>query len=603
MSDSAASARTVAEAFRNTATRCANQLAVGTLGRDDHLTWGALRARVDALAGGLARLGLGHGDTVALMLANRPEFQVTDLAAMMLGGVPFSIYPTSTPEQIEYVVGDSGARVAVTERAFVEPFLKAAENLPELDHVIVIDGEGEQGTLRLDEVEGSDPEFDVERSVAGIGRDDLLTLIYTSGTTGPPKGVQLTHGNLMCAADAFDDVIRFPPKARVISWLPAAHIAERAAHHYLPIVFGFTITTCPNPREIVSVLPQVKPNWFFAVPRIWEKLKAGIEARFAALPDAQRAATEAALATAIEKVRLEQRGEPVPEPLAAAVAKADADVFSKLRAQLGLDEASAVAVGAAPTPPEVLVFFHAIGIEVGELWGMSETTGSGTVNPRGAARIGSVGKPVKGVEIKLAEDGEVLIRGGCVMSSYRNLPEKTAEAFTEDGWLATGDVGAFDEDGYLKIIDRKKEIIINAAGKNMSPANIESAVKSASPLIGQVCVIGDGRPYNTALVVLDADYAPVWAEQQGLAARSLEDLACEPAVREAVQRVMEQAGEMLNRVEQIKKFTIIRGDWLPSADELTPTMKLKRRPIAEKYAAEIEAMYADETRSRPSATG
>jgi long-subunit acyl-CoA synthetase (AMP-forming) len=551
MSDSAIPVRTVADAFRRTAVRCADQLAVGTLGRDDHLSWGALRARVDALAGGLARLGLGHGDTVALMLANRPEFQMTDLAAMMLGSVPFSIYPTSLPEQIQYVVGDSGARVAVIERAFLEPFLKAAKNLPELDHVIVIDGEGEQGTLCLDEVEGSDPEFDVERSVAGIAPDDLLTLIYTSGTTGPPKGVQLTHGNIMSAAEAFDDVIRFPRGARVISWLPAAHIAERAAHHYLPIVFGFTITTCPNPREIISALPQVRPNWFFAVPRIWEKLKAGLETRFAALPDAQRAAAEAALATAIEKVRLEQGGEPVPEPLAAAVAKADVEFFSKLRAQIGLDEANAVAVGAAPTPPEVLVFFHAIGIEVGELWGMSETTGSGTVNPRGAARIGSVGKPVKGVEIKLAEDGEVLIRGGCVMSSYRNLPEKTAEAFTEDGWLATGDVGAFDEDGYLKIIDRKKEIIINAAGKNMSPANIESAVKSASPLIGQVCVIGDRRPYNTALVVLDADYALVWAEQQGLAARSLEDLAREPAAREAVQKAIEQASEKLNRVEQI----------------------------------------------------
>ncbi len=582
----------LAEAFRRTVAAHPERVAVRTLEEGGALTWRELADRVDALAGGLARLGVRHGDSVALMLANRPEFHLVDLAAMTLGAVPFSIYQTLTPEQIEYVVGDSGARLAVIERAYFESFMKARQNLPAVENVLVIDGEGEGGTLRLSEVEGSNPGFDVASAWRRIGPDDLLTLIYTSGTTGPPKGVQLTHRNLLASIRAAREVIGFPSQARVISWLPAAHIAERAAHHYLPIAFGFTITTCSNPREIVSVLPKVRPNWFFAVPRIWEKMKAGLEARLAALPEAQRQGIEAALAAALEKVRLQQAGRPVPRELAEKVAAADAAIFSGLRTMLGLDQAQAVAAGAAPTPPEVIEFFHALGIELGELWGMSETSGTGTVNPPGQVRIGTVGRPVPGVEIKLAADGEILIRGDCIMPGYRNLPDKTREAFAADGWLATGDIGEFDEEGYLRIIDRKKELIINAAGKNMSPANIEGTLKASSPLIGQACVIGDRRPYNTALIVLDADFVPAWAEQHGLARRSLEQLAGEEKVRQAVAAGVEAANAKLARVEQVKKFTILPGDWLPGGDELTPTMKLKRKPIAEKYAREIEALYA-----------
>jgi long-subunit acyl-CoA synthetase (AMP-forming) len=511
---------------------------------------------------------------------------------MMLGAVPFSVYQTLSPEQIEYVVGDSGARMAIIERGFLERFFQAKRNLPQLENVIVIDGEGEEGTLRLSDIEASNPHFDVEAAWRSIAAEDLLTLIYTSGTTGPPKGVQLTHRNMMAGAEAFDALIQFPEEGRVVSWLPAAHIAERAAHHYLPIIFGLSIATCSNPREILSVLPQVRPSWFFAVPRIWEKLKAGLEARFAALPEEQRTGIEEALRLSLRKVRLERQGETVPEDLAKAVAAADEAIFARLRAVLGFDEAKVVSVGAAPSPPEVLEFFHAVGIEVGELWGMSETCGAGAVNPPGAIRIGTVGKPVKGVEIKLAEDGEIFVRGDCVMRDYRNLPEKTAEAIDPEGWLATGDVGEFDEHGYLRIIDRKKELIINAAGKNMSPANIENTLKAASPLIGQVCVIGDGRPFNTALIVLDADYAPGWAEKEGLGRKGLDELASEEKIRTAVENGVEHANQKLARVEQIKRFTLVRGDWLPGGDELTPTMKLKRRPIAEKYAREIERMYA-----------
>jgi long-subunit acyl-CoA synthetase (AMP-forming) len=331
----------------------------------------------------------------------------------------------------------------------------------------------------------------------------------------------------------------------------------------------------------VAYLPEVHPTWFFAVPRIWEKLKAAIEAGIQYEQDeAKKQATQWAIEVGLRKVRLEQGGEAVPEELAQEHAKADELVLSKIRERLGLDEVESVNVGAAPTPREVIEFFHALGIPLAELWGMSETAGYGTCNPPGRIRIGTVGPPSPSAEIRLADDGEVLVRGPFVMSAYRNQPEKTREALDEDGWLHTGDVGEWDEEGYLRIVDRKKELIINAAGKNMSPANIEAKLKASSPLIGQAIAIGDSRPFNVALITLDPDVAPGFIEQNGREAAEAE-----------VARGVEAANEGLARVEGIKKFTILEGDWQPGGDELTPTMKLKRKPIHEKYAEEIEALY------------
>ncbi len=587
----AVDASTIAEAFRITAEERADQVFLRTKGDEVALTWAQTRERVDALARGLAGLGLSRGDTVALLISNRPEFALADLAAMMLGACPFSIYMQYTPEQIAFVVGDAGARILICDQVLLPGVLEARKELPDLEHVVVVDGEAPEGVLPLAEVEVSDPGFDVEACVAQIRGEDLLTLIYTSGTTGPPKGVQLTHRNLLAAVANIQGLVEFPEDNRVISWLPAAHIAERAAHHYIPIVLGFQVTSCPNPKEVLAYMPEVRPTWFFAVPRVWEKLKAGLETMFAALPDEGRAQAEQAVQAGIQKVRLEQAGQPVPEALAAAVARADAALFSKLRVQLGFDQIAAVNAGAAPTPVEVIEFFHAIGIPLAELWGMSETCGSGTCNPNSRIKIGTVGPPAPGIELRLGPDGEVLVRGEVVMAGYRNLPDKTAEALDADGWLHTGDIGEIDEDGYLKIVDRKKEIIINAAGKNMSPANIEAQIKTSSPLIGQACCVGDRRPYNVALVVLDADFAPAWAAQQGIEDTSLEALADDERVRAAVQEGIDAANAKLARVEQIKRFSIVHGDWLPGGDELTPTMKLKRKPIAGKYAADIEAMY------------
>src|SRR5690348_12109345 len=587
----AVDAPTVSEALRRTAANHPDIVAVRTVDDGVSLTWSELLSRVDDVAGGLAKLGVTRGDTVALMLGNRPEFHLVDLAAATLGATPFSIYLTYPPEDIQYLIEDAGSTVAIVEQAYLEPLLTARRDLPNLAHVIVVDGEAPEGTISLAEIEGSDPDFDPSAISAQIRPDDLVTLIYTSGTTGPPKGVQLTHRNIMSAAETVEKVIRFDAGGRVISWLPAAHIAERMAHHYIPIVYAGTVTCCPNPREVLSYLPQVHPTWFFAVPRIWEKLKAGLETMQAAQPEEQRRPIEQALQASLERVRLKQKGEPVPPELEAAFAQADANIFSKLRAMLGLDQLVAVNVGAAPTPVEVLEFCHALGIELAELWGMSETCGAGACNRPGAVRIGTVGQAAPGCEIKIAEDGEVLLRSELVMQGYRNRPEQTAETVDPDGWLHTGDIGELDEDGYLKLSDRKKELIINAAGKNMSPANIEAAIKTASPLIGQAVAIGDRRPYNTALIVLDSDFAPQWAAKQGIEDGSLEALARNEQVREAVAEGVEAANARLARVEQIKKFHIVEGDWLPGGDELTPTMKLKRKPIDQKYTEQIEALY------------
>ena len=572
-------ASTMAEAFQLTVAAHPERVALRL--KDDEMTmsWGEYGDRVRALTAGLAGLGLEPGDTLGLMLTNRPEFHWFDSAALHAGATPFSIYNTYAREQIQYQVHDAGTRIVVTEAAFLDQ----VAGLDGVEHLVVVDGGGPEGSLSIADVEAAAPaDFDFESAWRAVGPDDLLTLIYTSGTTGPPKGVQLTHENLLSAVRGFDDVIAFPDEGRVVSWLPMAHIAERSCTHYLPMVLGFSTTCCQDPRQVVAYLPEVRPTWFFAVPRIWEKLKAAIEAGIAAEQDAERKkAIEWALEVGLRKVKADQAGEQLSDELLEEHARADELVLSKMRGRLGLADVESVNVGAAPTPREVIEFFHAIGVPLAELWGMSETCGYGTCNPPDRIKIGTVGPVSPGAEIQLADDGEVLMRGPMVMTGYRNQEAQTREAIDSEGWLHTGDVGEFDDDGYLRIVDRKKELIINAAGKNMSPANIEAKVKASSPVIGQAVAIGDMRPYNVALITLDPDVAPAFVEQNG-----------EDAVLAEVERGVAAANEQLARVEQIKRFKVLPVEWEPGGEELTPTMKLKRKPIAQKYAAEIEALYS-----------
>jgi long-chain acyl-CoA synthetase len=568
-------AGTMAEAFQLTARDNAAEPALRTKDDSVALNWGQYAEQVKKLAAGLAALSLERGQTIGLMLVNRPEFHLFDAAAMHLGATPYSVYNTYAPEQIEHLAKDADNKIFVTEQEFLDR-IQAVDGI---EHVIVVDGGGE-GTLSIEDVESRGEDgFDFDTAWRAVEPEDVLTLIYTSGTTGPPKGVQITHDNMLSAARSYDKLIAFPRGGRIVSYLPMAHVAERNVSHYLPMACAFSVTCCPDARQVASYLQDVHPTWFFAVPRIWEKMKAGLDGMLTGLEDEeQKAKLTEALDKSIERVRVIQAGDQVPDDLEEAFQKADSEVFSGLRTMLGLDELEACNVGAAPTPPEVIEFFHALGVPLAELWGMSETTGAGCCNPPEHIKIGTVGPAAPDCEVTLAEDGEVLIRGAVVFPGYRNLPDKTRETFDDEGWLHTGDIGEFDDERYLKIVDRKKELIINAAGKNMSPANIEAKIKSASPLIGQAIAIGDGRPYNVALITVDPDTAPGYDSRE----------AMEKEVAEGVER----ANEQMARVEQIKKFKLLDEEWEPGGDELTPTMKLKRKPIAEKYADEIDALYS-----------
>jgi long-chain acyl-CoA synthetase len=534
-------AATLCEAFQVTARRYADSPALRTVDDPNPISWAQYAQRVERIAGGLAARGVGRGDTVGLMLLNRPEFHLLDVALLHLGATPFSIYNTSSPEQIEYLFANAENRLVVTERRFVDT-VKAVGGGVEV--VVIEDGLPD----------GDHPDF--EATWRAVQPDDIATLIYTSGTTGPPKGVQLSHRNLMATLGGIEHVVPVRPAGRLVSYLPCAHVADRVVSHYLGIVTGSSITDIDDPKAVVAGLADARPTSWLAVPRIWEKLKAGLEAK--GLTDPAALPAEARAATVV---------------------------------RLGLDQADWLLSGAAPIAPETLEYFMALGLPVVEGWAMSETACAGTINPVGAARVGTVGKPMGGVEAKLAEDGELLIRGANNMVGYRNDPERTAEAFDPDGWLLTGDIAEIDADGYVKIVDRKKELIINAGGKNMSPANIEQKLKAASPLIGQVCVIGDARPYNVALLVLDPDAAAVHAKAHGLDP-TVAALAVDPGTLELIGVAVEAANARMSRVEQIKRFTVLGVDWLPDGDELTPTMKLKRRVVATKYAAEIDALYA-----------
>ena len=557
------------EAFQATVAERPGGPALRLKDSDYEASFGEYAETARRRAAGLAALGVGRGDTIGFMLVNRPAFHLTDCAAMHLGATCFSIYNTSSPEQIEYLIADAANRVIVTEQAFLDRVLAARERVATLEHVIVVDGEPASGTIGLGELEALGQEgFDFEAAWRAVEPDDVLCLIYTSGTTGPPKGVQLTHANMIAEWRACDQVHAGSQGGRSISFLPSAHVADRWSQLYSQMIYGTCVHCCPDPRQMVAYTIEVRPTFWGGVPRIWEKLKTALEAAMEAEEDAaKRARTEWAMEIGRRRVAAYVAGE-IPADLQAEWEQADERVFARLREMLGLSEVEQFAVGAAPVPVEVLEFFLAMGIEICELWGMSELSSAATLNPPGKVRVGTVGPPLPGIEIKLAEDGEVLVRGPIVMKGYRNMPERTAEALGDDGWLASGDIGEFDEAGYLRIVDRKKELIIGASGKNMSPAAIEAKLKSASPLIAQAVAIGDRRPYNVALLTLDLEYL-------GARGAGAED----PEILAEVERAVAAANERMSRVEQIKRYRVLPGEWAPGGEELTPTMKLRRRPL------------------------
>ena len=531
------------------------------------LTWSEYSERACRVAAGLQALGVRPGQRVVLMMRNRPEFHYADMGALLAGATPISIYNSSSPEQIEYLAGHSEAVAAIVgDVGMLERFLKVRSELPGLEKLVLVedpDGHGPSDVVPFADLLGAAP-VDLEGAAAAIRPDGLLTLIYTSGTTGPPKGVMISHHNLCWVVESMARATGEPLAGwRQVSYLPMAHIAERLVTHYFHVAEGTVVTCCPEPTELLSYLREVRPEHFLGVPRVWEKIHAGITAAMAADP-----AKQAAFQRAVETE--------------------DDTFLSAVRTMVGLDGMRLALTGAAPIPRPVFDFFRAIGVPLSEVYGLSECTGPMTWSPK--ARPGTVGPPIPGQEIKLLDDGEVCCRGGNVFVGYLKDPERTAEVLDDEGWLHSGDIGRFDEAGYVQIVDRKKELIITAGGKNISPANLEAAIKSY-PLIGQACAVGDARPYMTALIVLDPDVAPAWARSQGIEFASLAELAVHPDVRAEVERCVAEANTRFSQVEQIKKIAILPTEWPPDSEELTPTMKLKRRGVLAKYADEIEALY------------
>jgi len=581
---------TLCQAFQATAAKYPDRVALRTPDDSVSYTWRAYADKVRTLTAGLAGLGVKRGDTVGLMLTNRPEFHLVDTAAMHAGAAAFSIYNSLTAEQITYVLGNAGNKVMICEEQFV-PVLQKAIPGTAVETLVCVDGHPE-GTITLDELEAAaDPSFDFDATWQAVEPSDLLTLIYTSGTTGPPKGVELTHANLIAEIEATAPILNPGPDDRIVSYLPDAHIANRWGSHYTSIHTGMQITTLDDLKQAIAVLPTVRPTMFGAVPQVWYKLKAAIDKTLADEPSpVKKKLALWSIDVGRKRARLMSDGKPVPKVLELQHALADKLVLSAIRKKLGLDQVRAAVTGAAAISPEVLEFVLALGIPCSEVWGMSETSAVVTLNRPDAIRIGTVGQAVDGVEIKIADDGELLVRGPLLMKGYRNDPEKTAEAIDAAGWLHTGDIAEIDADGYVKLIDRKKELIVNAAGKNMSPTNIEGALRAACPMLGGAVAIGNDRPYNVALLALDPDALAAFAAEHGLTGAH-EELVQNPLVVEAVDKAVQVANSKLARVEQIKKYKLLPNIWEPSGDELTPTMKLKRKPIDAKYAEEIDKLY------------
>jgi len=567
-------------------------------------SWREYRELVLQAGAGLRKLGVGRGDHVAIMARNRPEHLAADLAAVHAGATPVSLYNTLAPEQIAYVAGHCEAKVAVVEgREFMERWEKVKAELPALEHVVLLDDAEDfadyawtsswddllaAGAEALDAPGGRD-EF--ERTWRETTPEDVATLIYTSGTTGPPKGVVLTHRNVIWTAASIDNTGAYPAALRAISYLPLAHALERLATHYLSLYKAAHVHFCPEVLQVFEYMPDVRPQAFAGVPRLFEKLQAGIHAGIAEEPNERRRKIAlGALKAGQDAARLEREGKPVPFGLRLKRGLFDRLVFSKIRDKIGMDQSMFTVTGAAPIAPDTLDFFGGIGLPLYEGYGMTESSAPATLNLPGKRTAGSVGVRLPGVEISLASDGEVLIRGDNVTSGYYKEPEKTAETVDADGWLHSGDIGRLDPDGFLFIIDRKKELIVTSGGKNISPSNIEALLKS-HPLIGQACVIGDGRKYISALIVLDGEAAPLWAREKGLAYSDIASFAQEDRVKAEIQRAVDDTNQRLSQAEAIKRWTILPTEWTVDSEELTPTLKLKRRVIHTKYADEIESLY------------
>jgi long-chain acyl-CoA synthetase len=588
---------TLASSFLDTVAKHGDRAAVRWRAGDtfESLSWGDMADQVARVAGGLRAAGVQPGERVVLMLRNIPEFHVIDLACVFLGATPISIYNSSSDEQVAYLAGHSRATVAfVEDDEFLGRFVAVRDQLPDLRTIVKLRGAAVPtggADLAYATLLDAAP-IDLAEAAQAVSPDQLATVIYTSGTTGPPKGVMLTHAQIRYTVESLAIALGFPREElagkRLVSYLPMAHIAERMTSYYSGVYGGYEVTTCPDVTQIGAYLRDVRPHIAFGVPRVWEKIQAGVMAAIAADADKLRSFEDAIAAA--EPIALARTAGTVTAEQETTWAFLDEVAFAPIRALLGLDALDIAVTGAAPIPAELLTWFRAVGVPLTEIYGMSESGGPMLWEPW-KVKAGTVGFPIPGCEVRLEPDGEIVCRGGNVFSGYLDDPARTAEALDADGWLHSGDIATIDEDGYWRVIDRKKELIITAGGKNVSPANLEAKLKLV-PLVGQACAIGDNRPFVSALLVLDPETAAAFARTEGIEYSTLSELATNPRVLEVVGKGVDEAMATFNHAEQIKRFVLLGDEWLADSDELTPTSKLKRRNIHAKFAAEIESMYA-----------
>ena len=558
-------------------------------GRWQPTTWKTFAEQIRVAARAMIALGLPRGGKVCVLGFNRPEWVIFDHAAMMAGGCPAGIYTTCSADEVQYILHHAEALLVLVENADQLAKIKARRaDLPLLRWIVMMRGATATGGDVLTwedflaKADGAS-EADLDERVSALEPDQLATLIYTSGTTGPPKGVMLSHGNLAWTARALIDVAGTPTDDVSVSYLPLSHIAEQMATIHMPATAGSTVYFAEAIEKLADALKDARPTVFFGVPRIWEKFHAVLAAKLAEQTGAKQKLIAWARRVCSEVNARRDRGEALPRALELQYRLADRLIMKKLKAALGFDRVRDLISGAAPIAAGVLAFFESLDLPIREIYGQSEDTGPTSFNLVGRTRLGSVGPPLPGLQVKLAEDGEILVRGPNVFMGYYKEPEATADVL-KDGWLCSGDLGAFDAGGFLTITGRKKEIIITAGGKNVAPKNIEAALKQ-SPLVAEAVVIGDRRKYLTALITLD-DAAARKLVPDG----SLHEAQ---AIRTAIQETIDTVNQTLARVEQVKRFAILPRPFGIETGELTPTLKIKRKVVAQLWAREIEAMYVE----------
>ncbi|HRZ67082.1 MAG TPA: long-chain fatty acid--CoA ligase [Candidatus Omnitrophota bacterium] len=578
--------------------RCALRHKSG--GRYRDISWSEFEGKVKDLAFGLITLGLKPGEKVALLSENRPEWAYSDLAVLSLGCADVPLYPTDVPYQMEYIIRDSDSVIAIVSTAGqLDKILSVSARLPSLRKIIVMDPDGRAkrpdimsfaDLLEAGSAAAADARMDFESRLRSLKKEDLASIVYTSGTTGQAKGVCLTHDNFLSNCRSSLDVLPFNENDVCLSFLPLSHVFERMAGYYFTLTIGGTIAYAENMESVGRNLKEVRPTYACAPPRFYEKLHAGIMEKASQGPPSKQKAFERALNTAIEYARAKLNNLEAGPALWLKYHFAKIFIFRRINEAVG-GRIRFFISGSAPLSKELAEFFYSVGIFIFEGYGLTETSPVVTVNTFRALRHGSVGRPIKDVEVKTASDGEILIKGPSVMKGYYKNEKATAESIDPEGWLHTGDIGYFDADGFLYITDRKKDIIITAGGKNIAPQNVEKLIKSDS-YIQEVVVHGDRRPYLTALIVPDFNAMKGLALRLGIPYTSVPELIRHPRVQEYLWKRIEEKQNELANYEKIKKFRLLDRGLTIEDGEITPTLKVKRRVVAEKYKEVFDEMYS-----------